>query len=333
MLSINNGNVEAAIDQALQRMSASAADKNKFLPSTFATRFNAKKMMMKQFGNLQASYNTLVAKYRNLINRSFAAEGNLSLVGVDDRAIPGLGTGPYRVLENEFLTGSDIRTITNSGTGIDQLAEGMAVAEFMLIQGLSSSVNIQSGQFLKAHYQSTINPTNNAVRTNVSPNHTMDVHFTGSHVGTILFSRYYRAVSACLFELIGNLKSAPAGNGRSIFDQTVMTVTSEFNRLPRTDASGADHGWQGSNFTIFSGMVDKLTVVGNVKTTDGSKRGTWGLAAPLDELNGREAIIGNAASTVAAMTEVKSPTPNDQSFVYKEKGKVRLAVKSVKNVA
>ncbi|WPU66117.1 hypothetical protein [Peredibacter starrii] len=332
MKTINNGSVESAIDAALKRMSATSADKSKFLPSTFATRFNAKKMMMKSFGNLQLNYNNLVAKYRSLISRAFEAKDSLSLAGVDDMAIPGLGTSPYRVLEAEYLTSTDIRTMTDAMTGITNLAEGMAIAEFMVTQGLSSSVNIQADNFSNVLYQSVYNMTTKVTRTNVRGAHTMDVHFTGSHAGTILFSRYYRAVSACLYELIAQLKSVQVGYGQNLFDRTVLSVTSEFNRIPRTDGSGADHGWQGSNFTVLSGMIDNLTVVGNVKTNEGS-RGTWGLAGPMEELNGREAIIGNASSTVSAMLEVKTPTPNDQAFAYKENGKVKLAIKSLKNVA
>lgn len=333
MKTVNNGSVESAIDSALKRMSALSSDKSKYLPSTFATRFNAKKMMMKSFGNLQANYNSLVAKYTNLISRSFDAKGSLSLAGVDDMAIPGLGTNPYRVRETEYLTGTDIRTITDAMTGINNLAEGMAIAEFMVTQGLSSSVNIQADDFTKVVYQAAYNTTSKLTRTNVRGIHPMDVHFTGSHVGTILFSRYYRAVSACLYELITQLKSVKLSSGQNLFDRTVMTVTSEFNRLPLINGSGSDHGWQGSNFTLLSGMVDKLTVVGNVKT-NGDGRGTWGQAEVMEELNGREAIIGNAASTVSALVEVKTPTPNDQSFAYKDSnGKMKLAMKSLKNVA
>lgn len=332
MASINNGQVERAIDNALKSMSQASADKGKYLPSTFATRFNAKKMMMKKFGSLQDSYTILRKKYLDLISRAFAAEGNLGLVGVDDHAIAADGTPSFRVQENEFFTGSDIRTFTDEKTGISELAESMAIAEFMAMEGLSSSINVVSGNFLQTLYQQSYNPTTKAIRTNARVNHTMDVHFTGAHLATILFSRYYRAVSACLYELILQLNSKGIGGGRTLFDKTVIAVNSEFNRLPRMDASGADHGWRGSNYTLFSGMVPGLTIAGNVHT-NGDSRGTWGHGAPLTELGGREAIIGNAASTVASLLEIKTPTPNDQSFVYKENGKAKLSIKSLKNVA
>ena len=337
MASLNNGDIEKAIDSALQRMSAFSSDKSRYLPSTFATRFNAKKLMMREFSNLQGSYTTLVNKYKGLINRSFDATGSLSLTGVDDLTIPGTpGTAAaaLRMEENEYFTGSDLRTITDALTTIPELAEGMAVAEYMITQGLSSSVNVlASGSINNMIYQQSYNPaTKSIVRTNGRVNHTTDVHFMGAHAGIVTFSRYYRAVSACLNELILQLSSVSAGNGQSLFDRTVISVTSEFNRIPRMDGSGADHGWRGSNYTLISGMIPQFTVVGNIMANK-ENRGTWGDAAPIEELGGREAILGNAASTVAALTEVSSPTPNDQSFVYKENGKMKLSIRPLKNVA
>lgn len=332
MNSLNNGAVEQAIDAALKKMAAASSDKGKFLPSTFATRFNAKKMMMKRFGSLQDNFNQLRNKYLELISRSFAAQGSLSLSGVDDYAIAGNGSASFRLQESEFFNGSDIRTITDERTGISDLAESMAIAEYMAMEGLSSSINVISSGFVQTLYQKTINTVSGVTRINTRVNHSMDVHFTGAHMATILFSRYYRAVSACLYELITQLNSKNIGGGKTLFDKTVIAVNSEFNRLPRMDGSGSDHGWRGSNYTLFSGMVPELTIAGNIHT-NGDRRGTWGHGAPLTELGGREAIIGNAASTVATLLEVKTPTPNDQSFVYKEGGKAKLSIKSLKNVA
>lgn len=333
MLSLNSGAVEGAIDQALLRMQASASNKGKYIPSTFASRFNAKKMMMKQFGDLQAQFNTLVMKYRGLITRSFGPSAEIKLAGVEDISFPGNGGPKQRIGESEFFTGTDILTITDTNTLIAELAEGMAIAEYMVINGLSSSVNIQSTNITNFFVQQSYNPLTKAnVRTNGRMTQTTDVHFTGSDIGVVLFTRYYRAVSACLNELMSRLKETKTGSG-NLFDKTVIAVTSDFNRLPRLDGSGADHGWQGSNYTVFSGMIDQLQVVGNVKKTDGANRGTWGLAGGLTEIGERAAIIGNVASTVSNLLELKTPTPNDISFTAKEKGKSKMVIKSVKNVA
>lgn len=334
MLSMNNAQVESAIDAALIRMQKNSQDKNKFLPSTFSSRFNAKKLMLRKFGDLQSQYTTLLNKYRSLITRSFSPTDALKLAGVEDLIVSGTRDGRQRFLENEYYSGASIQSLTDNQTFIAELAEGMAIAEYMVINGLSSSVNIQSGNFANLICDEAFNKvTQKIARTNSRMAYSTDVHFTGTEIGVVLFTRYYRAISACLYELMARLKETKVASGGNLFDKTVMTVTSDFNRLPRLDASGADHGWQGSNFTVISGAIDELQVVGNVKTTDVNKRGTWGIAGGLTELGGREAIIGNAASTVANILDIKTPTPNDMSFTTKEKGKVKLAIKSTKNIA
>lgn len=333
MLTLNKGQVEKAIDDALLRMQSISSDKNKFLPSAFSSRFNAKKLMVKQFGNLQTEFTNLSAKYEGLISRSFFPTAGMKLAGVEDISIAGNKSDRQRIFEAEYFSGEDLQTLAAANTSIDQLAAGMAIAEFMIINGLSSSVNIQAGNFLRVFIQEAWNRTLGKIsRTNSSVTYSTDVHFTGTDAGVILFTKYYRAVSACIFELTSRLKETKVASGGNLFDKTVISVTSEFNRLPRVDGSGADHGWQGSNYTVFAGSVKELTVLGNIQSDDGGKRGSWGLAGLVSELGNREAIIGNAASTMAQLLEVKTPTPNDQPFVFKESGKIKKNVSSLKNL-
>ncbi len=334
MLSLNNGAIENAIDQALLRMQASSAGKDKYLPSTYVSRFNAKKMMLRQFGNLQTQYTSLVNKYKSLISRSFGPDASLKFAGVEDRSIAGNRGLKQSVGGNTFFAGSDILTFTDETTSIYHLAEGMAIAEFMVVNGLSSSVNIESTDFAKTLIQQEYNPFTkvlSSVRT-ARATYVADVHYLGADMALILYTRYYRAISACLNELISKLKATKTGSG-TLFDKTMIAVSSEFNRIPRADGSGSDHGFEGSNYTIFSGMVEGLQVVGNIKVAAGTARGTWGLAAPMPEIGGREAIMGNVASTVSNLLEIKTPTPNDSSFTVKENGKAKLVITSLKNVA
>lgn len=335
MLSLNNGEVEKAIENAINRMMAIAPDKNKYLASTYSARFNAKKMMMREFLNLSQQFTTLKNKYLSLINRSFASylpeEKSIMTAGIDDIMLVGNGTDSQRVGEAIYYNGADLRTLTNKKTFIEGLADGFAVAEFMLLNGLSSSVNIVAGNIGAAAFDSFYNRTSKLNSSTTSTTVSVDAHFIGSHAALILFSRYYKAVSACIYELTQMLKAKKIANGENLFDRSVVSFASEFNRMPRTDGSGADHGWQGSNYTMFSGAIDEMLVCGNVKTD--SKLGTWGLAGGVDYLNGRETIIGNAASTMAEILEIKTPTPNDMPFAKKVKGKVQLLNKTLKNVA
>ena len=329
MLSHDNGSIEAAIDQAMLKLAASAQNKGKYIPTTFASRFNARKMMVKQFGDLSAQYKTLVSKYRGLISRSFAPSADLKLAGVDDMNISG-NSGIKQGIHVGFFSGNDLLSLTNSNTGIEQLAEGMAIAEFMIINGLSSSVNIETANITNVYIQQ-LSDNGQVVSGNYSMTVDADVHDIGGDIDLVIFTGYYRALSACINELIKKLKEKKLGAG-NLFDKTVIAITSEFNRNPRMDGSGCDHGFEGSNYTVFSGMVEELSVAGNIKVNDGNRLGTWGVAAGMPELGGRVAIIGNAASTVANMLELKSPTPNDASYTFKENGKAKLKIKSLQSI-
>lgn len=334
VLELKNGQIEAAIDNALLKMNALTQDKNKFLPSSFEARQSAKRLMKKKFSGLQSSYSALRNKYQSLINACFNPSGQLILEGVDDIDFPGAAHPNFKATESEYFIGNNIQDITTGSTGINDLAESMAVAEFMLKENLSSAVNLIIGSFSNVALMRLENLTTGAIRSPGAGGYTTDVHFTGSHVALILFSRYYRALSACLYELISQLKSVstPGGN---MFNQTAITITSEFNRSARNDGAGADHGWNGQNYTIFSGAVDRLTVLGNIQTTTTSKThgGTWGVAGGLKELSGREAILGNAISTVSTLVKVPTPAPNDQSFVaLNSAGKITPVITSCQNV-
>lgn len=331
-IELKNSSIENAIDLALNRISEFSGSKNKYLPSTFETRQNAKNLMKKQFGDLRGTYDTIKNKYIKLMNRSFQATGNLSLSQVDDVPLIGSNSNPFEVGEVDYHIG-DIQTVTNFNTRITGLAEAFAIAEYMLLEGLSSSANLIIVGFTDAFYEKTINSVTGRVS---GPRNMLifpDAHSCGSHVGLVMFSRYYRALSACLYEFIQQLKKkqTPYGN---MFNHTTISITSEFNRTPLNTAKGSDHGWQGCVYSLFSGMVDELTVLGNVRTDDGGRyAGTWGAAGLVSELGNREALLGNAISTISAMTEVKTPTPNDKAFANKVNGKVVPFVKSAKNVS
>lgn len=331
-LGLKNNEIENALDLALKKISESSSGKNKYLPSSFEARLNAKNLMKKSFGDLQIIYDDLVIKYRKLISRSFEASGDLSLNGIDNIPLIGSLSNPYVVGEIEYHLGN-VQTITDYNTSINNLAESFAVAEYMLTEGLSSSVNLVISEFTNLHYEKTINEVTGKITgsrrvTKLLP----DAHASGSFVGLVMYSRYYRAVSACLYEFIQKLKQKQTSHG-NMFNQTTISLTSEFNRCPLKTGKGSDHGWDGSVYSVFSGMIDELTIIGNVKlNVPGHYTGTWGAAAPVSELGEREALLGNAISTIASMTEVPTPTPNDMAFVVKVNGKIRPIVKSVKNI-
>ena len=333
LTSVSNSSVESALDRVMNIMSASSTGKHKYMPNTYTQRKNAKDLMKKDFGNLQGTYDTLKAKYQNLILRSFT-DSSCFLEGVEDRELRSQPGDPrhgfYTSAGRRIYIPGDLRNIADSSTNVHLLAESMAVAEYMITQGFTSSVSLATSEFTNMMTSGGYFEDNNAAAG--SRDHfSMDSHGTGAYAGLLMQTKGYRAYSACLYELITKLKEVPTSYG-NLFNQTAIAVTSDFNRAPRNDGFGTEHGYAGSSYTIYSGAIPELTVVGNVTDSKDYYCGNWH-AAPVDELGGRRALIGNVASTFATVLDLKSPTPNDASFVMKVNGQVKSATKGPKNVA
>jgi hypothetical protein len=329
---VRSSNFEASIDRALKLMGQSSGAKHRFLPSTYEQRLNAKELLKRDFGNIQDIYTSLFNKYSNLISRSFG-DASLALEGVEDRHIESVTTDHrYRlgVGDSQFYKPGDLRSITDSQTGIGGLAASMAVAEYMATQGFSSAINVHSGDLYNLNSTGGFYPARSNAPTGARVGVSIDCHEQGAYANLIIQTRNYRAHSACLFELINQLKRVSTAQG-NLFQQTSIAVTSEFSRAPRGDGSGSDHGFQGTNYAIYNGSLPTTTVVGNTREANGYYTGKW-YAGPVEELGGREALIGNVASTFAAMVGMKSPTPNDASFVYKKDGVILPSFKGPKNV-
>jgi hypothetical protein len=328
----SSSTVGDSIDNALNLMKASAGAKHPYLATTFNDRANAKTLLLKQYGNLTSAYTTLVAKYENLISRSFG-DSSLFLAGVEDLVIPGNSSSSLFDLDINGgdrmirYTGTDLRSIMTVKSTITNLAASMAIAEFMITQGYSSSVQVYSSNYAGMTIDSGIaTDNNNAAYSSTNAGLNADSHFRGAYSALAVYTRVYRAISSVLYELTNQLKavSTPTGN---LFDNTAISVTTEFNRRARMDAAGADHGWDGCAYTVISGMIPKLTVVGDIQ-----KAGSYGEGATMSTLSNQVGGIGNAASTVSHLMGVTSPTPNSSSYVTKDAtGKVASTIGKPQN--
>lgn len=328
---VKNASFESSVDRALSLMSKVSEGKHRFLPSTYQQRLNAKNLLKRDFGNIQQVYDGLRSKYENLISRSFG-DTSLALAGVEDRHIETIPMNPhFRIGTGDaFYKPGDLRSITDSQTSIEGLAASMAVAEYMVTQGFSSAVNVHSSSILNINSAGGFVPSEGNRPTGARANITIDCHEQGAYSNLLIQTRNYRAHSACLYELSQRLKDVSTAQG-NLYQQTSIAVTSEFSRSPRRDGTGSDHGFSGTNYAIYNGSIPEVTVVGNTHQANSFYTGPW-MAGPVEELGGREALIGNVASTFAAMVEMKSPTPNDTSFVYKRNGVILPSFKGPKNV-
>ena len=320
-------------DQFFQTMAANSGSLHRYLPSTYQDRVKAKQLLTGQFGDLKAMYNSLALKYQSLINRAlFSSEPALQILGIDDQPLPGNKDNPHWKISVQgggatyaggpIYSGSDLRSCfdnTHGGAMIQNLASSFILAEFMLKNKLSQSVyGIISG--IKNLKLDQIHYMNNGVLTplvNEIFDYTLDHHFDGASVPLLMNSRYFKAVAACLYELMTVLQA------ENLFNNSMFNMLSEFSRSTLSNGVGTGHGYKGAVFSCFNGKVQRPTVIGNIgpemnQAGPITGHGYWGAAAPLETLGGRKLNPGNVASTVAAIVGVPSPSPNNISLVKVE---------------
>jgi uncharacterized protein (DUF1501 family) len=140
---------------------------------------------------------------------------------------------------------------------------------------------------------------------------TFDEHFTGKMPSLLVNSYLARAHAACLLELIRQL------GAKGIFKDTVINCSGEFNRSPRNNGTGSDHGFRGASLAIYSGAINGPIVIGNVAANapDPNHSGTWGQGAGIAALGGQALDVGHAGATIAALLRVESPLTSRRSVV------------------
>jgi hypothetical protein len=286
--------------------------------------------MKKDLANLEDQFNSMKTKYQDLIFRSIS-DAALRLEGVDGLQMSGSGIKNFRISTTYgtglpvYYSGEDIRNVASNGT-ILSLAEQFAISELMLTGGsaggsLSSSINIVAfGGFRANSDKVYVGEGSTTPVLNRSSSFQVDSHYVGSHAHLILHTKYARALSSCIYELIVRLKSVNAGT-KSLFDSTLIAVTTEFNRNNDQTQVGSNHGYTGSAYTMFSGMIPETQVVGNIQSDPVTPNGggTWGQAAPMEGsvFRGESITLGNAVSTACQILDVPSPTPLYPSLVMK----------------
>lgn len=308
----NRTNLKAHLDATAAAFAAELRARNSEHEASIVAQQNAVQLLESSFGDLVATWNELFAKYNNLAIRAF--DPSVTLAGINDKPI-GITTnrtGNRHYNHNSVLvTNEDLRSIIRaptaanpSGTGTmmsTNIASSFALAEFVLTRGLSDSLTLGMGT---------------PVRLNInggSVNNNSDEHFTGKMVSLLVNTCMARAHAACLLEFIDVLK-APAND---LFDETIVNVSGEFNRRPRTDGTGSDHNWEGANYTMYSGCFQGPKIIGNIKakTSESNYGGTWGYGAAIAEIGNRPLNLGHVSASIATMIRVPSPLTAESTVV------------------
>tara|TARA_Y100001935_G_scaffold250399_1_gene250470 strand:+ start:3029 stop:4663 length:1635 start_codon:yes stop_codon:yes gene_type:complete len=256
---------------------------------------NATQLIDENIQSLGERYPAVKAKYESLITEAFTPAAG-SLPGLNSTSIPVSATDPrFNVgsgITASAIGHSDLRNLSNSSISALGVAQSFALME-IFTNKLSTNFTMTMGH-----------PIGVPISASRSVPIAHDQHFTGSIFSTYITTLYYRSLLSCLSEFVGHLKSL------GIFDQSIIHVTGDFNRNPRQDGSGADHGIEGSNATIISGKINSPMVIGNL-SKNSRGLGTWGGSASLNFGPEQRPIkVNDVARTITSMLGVQDVVSN-----------------------
>ena len=262
---------------------------------------------------------------------------SLPLVGDKNSVFFNLQCETLSVSGRGKYSGSDLRSAFTQQTYIGGLVSSFVLAEHMLTKKYSQSVIGMVGGIQNLLFDQLYSIDSNGNNLNQSSNergsYSLDHHFCGASTLLLLNTRFYRALSACLYELITVLKNTD-GN---MFNRTAINVISEFSRNTMPGGGETAHGYKGVPFSMFNGLIKKAHVIGNIGyefsgSTPLTNRGLWGAAAPMQTMSGRPLNAGNVATTIASVVGVPSPSPNNISLVMIENGELKPTINEKENI-
>lgn len=287
---------ENAIDQSLSHFEEYAKSSG-FRPTALENAYDRSNEMVKaDTYRIAERWSDIHSKYKAAVDEAFTLS---RIKQIFPQPIKADGTNPFRIDFTDYLISNDLRNMFVAGCGPQNMAKSFAIAEIVIGQNLTSNVTLELGA--PTGYKLANRSEEFAV--------IHDQHRVGSVVSTLSTTAYYRAFLNCMGDLVQSLKSS------GHFDRSVIHVGAEFNRNPRADFSGSDHGVQGSSAMIISGMIKNFALLGNVKKAGmiGTQyTGTWGLAAPfpVDKNVNQPIHVQDVALTIGRMLGVPPVSEN-----------------------
>ncbi|MBP9707671.1 MAG: DUF1501 domain-containing protein [Oligoflexales bacterium] len=303
------------VKQAFSNLQTALDQQAKSLKDNYAQITQAQKsaisLIQKNFGDLTARYNQTFQKYQTLVDA--ALNNSYVMPGINDKPIGAPVANrsfDYEVPGGRKLISPDLR---GQVTAVRGLAQRMAIAEFVLVEGLSSVVQLG----LDA---SDLKDTGYVLG---------DEHEVGRWPSFLANTYQARASAACLLELIDRLKQA------NVFNDTVIQMSGEFGRNPRGQAgaerdSGSDHADDVGNVALYSGSFIGNEIVGNiaVESRDLPLRypGTWGSYSNSNITKAGIELgplhLGHFAATMASVLRIPNPVTVGSSLVSEKDGKI-----------
>lgn len=317
-----------SIKAATDAMNAHAAMIHPDAAALAKSQQGAEQLMTGALGDLTTVWNTLFNKYLDLVTRSM--DMSVMMPGINDKPIgePDLAKRPPGVADSMYafngrtLLHPDLRNVISpaTGTALLGLAEQFAVAEFTLLNNISSSVAIAQGGISRIRI---LNVENNGNPYNWDYGN--DEHSVGAMTSLLCTTLYNKAWAACLLELIDKLKAAGQ------FNNTLISMRGEFGRHGVPEMRGTDHAGHASNVAFYSGIIQGPMLLGNILNSTTDARGCYGQAMPVDPL-GKALDLSHIAATQAALLGVPSPVTAESSIVSVSGSTVTPLIEKSRNV-
>lgn len=287
--------------------------------------------------SLQDQFAPTLKKYQEtLVDQAISYEAMCSIF--TSRISPSANLLWNRVAQNDVFAGTattDLRDSfkqeSNRKPNAPNMATQFAVMELLILNNITP---VFTGGFggltgLTVPYRDRTNA--NAPIRQVAHTNPHDQHFIGTVPSILFTTAFYRAFLTCLVEFVDQLKTA------NKFDKTMIHIASEFNRKPRPDGSGSDHGSGGSGTSLISGMFNSFQMTGNIRvnSVESSYPGSWGDAATYANFT-RPIQVNDVAASIAvsffgAEDPVKSGLVTNFKQIFNSQGKLLLP-SEVKNV-
>lgn len=294
------------IDQSLAAFQAMAKTQHPLAEGVFESQKGANQLIQGALGDLTTAWNTLLAKYEDIVKRGMSLTSTIP--GVSDLPIGNGGSGnKHYCVYDTYITEADMRTAFQSAV-IRQLAEHFAVAEFVLLNDISGSITIAPNQMF------------NVKAAAYSADISFDEHDIGKMVSLLTNTLYNRAFAGCMLELIDRLKAA------NLYNETVIDVRPEFGRYGRSDGSGSDHADYAGVASFYSGIIQGPMFLGNILKNQG-----YGEAANISSL-GMKLDMGHMAAAIATLLRAPNPVTARNSFLQESNGKIVSLIENSKEV-
>ena len=286
------------IDEALDRLEIVAKKINQSSEKLFIDHRRAKQQFSIAMDAFIQEYNRRYENYRTVISANINSSTINGVEGV--HTARGGDLAPlYRYNKNDSIpVGHSLDELFINNASIDSMAGSMALIEVLLENRLTSSIVMGISSM-----EGMLIPDVGRRRLN------NDSHFLGSALALVGFTKFYKCLSGCLLSLRAKLI------GDNLWNKTILHIQGDFNRSPRTDGSGTDHGAAGSNTTIMSGLINGAKVIGGTYVnTPRDLYYDWGVAAPYnrggfaDEPFTNHHIESSFASVFNATSSVRVPT-------------------------